>query len=59
MCDSECASSDAALAPYGRLDMFYSHHNTQLRYNARINDMRRMRSDNGLLGRFARSFRKR
>jgi hypothetical protein len=39
--------------------MFYSHHNTQLRYNARINDMRRLRSENGLLGRFARSFRKR
>lgn len=59
VCDSEYASSDAALVPYERLGMFYSHHNTQLRYNARINDMRRLRSDNGLLGRFARSFRKR
>ena len=59
VCDSECASSDAALVPYGRPDMFYSHHNTQLRYHARINDMQRLRAENGLLGRFARSFRKR
>lgn len=39
--------------------MFYSHYNTQLRYNARINDMQRLRAETGLLGRVARSFRKR
>ena len=31
--------------------MHYSHHNTQLRYAARINDLTRMRSEAGLLPR--------
>lgn len=39
--------------------MHYSHHNTQLRYNARINDIRRMHSEDGLIPRLIRSLRKR
>jgi hypothetical protein len=42
-----------------RLDMHYSHHNTQLRYAARINDLARLRNDDGLVLRVVRSFRKR
>jgi hypothetical protein len=39
--------------------MHYSHHNTQLRYAARINDLTRMRSEAGLLARLVRSLRRR
>ena len=39
--------------------MHYSHRNTQLRYNARIEDIRRMHSDNGVIGRLVRSLRRR
>lgn len=39
--------------------MHYSHHNTQLRYAARVNDLVRLRSDDGLVSRVVRSFRKR
>lgn len=39
--------------------MHYSHQNTQLRYNARVNDITRLHSSDGLIPRLVRSFRKR
>jgi hypothetical protein len=39
--------------------MHYSHRNVQLRYNARISDITRMHSADGLIPRLVRSFRKR
>ena len=39
--------------------MHYSHHNTQLRYAARVSDLQRLRNDEGLVSRVVRSFRKR
>jgi len=39
--------------------MHYSHQNTQLRYAARVNDLARLRNDDGLVARVVRSFRKR
>ena len=39
--------------------MHYSHHNTQLRYEARERDLIRMRNANGLLERLVRSLKRR
>jgi hypothetical protein len=39
--------------------MHYSHRNVQLRYAARVNDITRMHSSDGLIPRLVRSFRKR
>ena len=39
--------------------MHYSHTNTQLRYNARLNDITSMHSSDGLIPRLVRSFRRR
>jgi hypothetical protein len=39
--------------------MHYSHQNTSLRYNARLNDIARLHSTDGLLPRLVRSLRRR
>ena len=39
--------------------MQFTHHNVQLRYDARERDLIRLRNADGLLGRIARSLRKR
>ena len=38
--------------------MHYSHRNTQLRYEARVDDLRRLHADDGLVGRLVRSLRR-
>jgi hypothetical protein len=39
--------------------MYYSHHNTQLRYKAKEQDLIRLRKSNGLVGYVMRSIKRR
>jgi hypothetical protein len=38
--------------------MHYSHRNTQLRYQARVDDISRLHAEDGLIGRLVRSLRR-